>query len=154
MRQLFNLSVLRYFVGLLVGIPIFTAIAPAAIAQLSSQPSAQSTTPLAVSPTTREEIAGQFVDLLVSGQFETARQYLHPVLASDWTADVLEERWTTFQNRTGTFIQRVESRSMGDLVFITTDFAETSDDLIFIFDDEQLITGIDFPLQPAELISE
>lgn len=154
MRQPFQFGILCPSLTLLLTAGVLGAIAPAAIAQVPPQTTTQ-TAAQSVDPAIAEQhIAEQFADLVASGQYEEARQYLHPVLASEWTADVLEERWTTFQNRTGVFIRRGDARSIGQLVFVPAEFANLSEDLIFIFDDEHRINGIDFPLQPVEFVGE
>jgi hypothetical protein len=97
-------------------------------------------------------IAERFLDLVASGQFAEARQYLHPELAAEWTPEVMQMRWQSFQDRTGQFVRRLDSRTIDQLVLITAEFTEVKDSVIFIFDDNQQITGIDFPLQPIQTL--
>jgi hypothetical protein len=76
------------------------------------------------------------------------------VLADEWTSEVMQTRWQTFQDLTGPFVQRLDSRTINQLVLITVEFTEVTDDAIFIFDGSQRITGVDFPLQPAQIVQE
>lgn len=135
-------------------------LAATALISIATEVSAQTSTP-SVTPTPTQSsseqqqiIAEQFLDLVASGQFAEARQYLHPELAAEWTPEVMQMRWQSFQNRTGQFVQRLDSRTIGQLVLITVEFTEVTDDAIFIFDGNQQITGIDFPLQPVQTIEK
>ena len=110
-----------------------------ALISIATEVSAQTPTP-SVSPiptqTSSEQqhiIAEQFPDLIASGQFAEARQYLHPVLAAEWTPEIMQMRWQSFQDRTGQFVQRLDSRTIGQLVLITVEFTEVTDGAIFIF---------------------
>lgn len=64
----------------------------------------------------------------------------------------MQMRWQSLQDRTGQFVQRLDSRTIDQLVLSTVEFTEVIDDAIFIFDDNQQITGINFPLQPIQTL--
>jgi len=155
MNRFLRSSLHGYLFILLTTIGLFT-IATKISAQTSTPSSTPSVAPVPTQSNSQQQqiIAEQFLDLVASGQFVEARQYLHPVLADEWTPEVMQTRWQSFQDRTGGFVRRLDSRTIDQLVLITVEFTEVTDDAIFIFDGNQRITGIDFPLQPAQVINE
>lgn len=138
---------------------LFVLLIPTALISTATGASARPSTPSLTqqpTPTDAQEqvIAERFLDLVIAGKYTEARQYLHPGLAAEWTPEVIQMRWQAFQNRTGRFVRRLDSRTVDQLVLITMEFSKVTDDAIFIFDRNHQIIGIDFPLQPAQVIGE
>jgi hypothetical protein len=91
--------------------------------------------------------AEQFIDLVFSRRYDEALQYLHPVLQRE-IGDMLAERVKNFESTTGPFQERQETQVEGNVVLVNTQFENLTDTIIVIFDQEGLITGVDFPIQP------
>jgi hypothetical protein len=100
------------------------------------------------------ERAEQFVDLVFSAQYDEALEYLHPILQEATAENSLEERVERFQQVTGGFQERLDTRMVENIVLITTEFENVTDTIVIIFDESGLITGVDFPLQPLQAIEE
>jgi len=103
------------------------------------------TFPQVVASRTISDKAQMFVDFLAAGEYESARQLLDPVVQGVWSADLIEERWQTFQGVTGTFVRRIETVVLQNVVSITFESENTTDELLFVFNREGDIVGIDFP---------
>jgi hypothetical protein len=101
-----------------------------------------------------QERAEQFVDLVFSAQYDEALEYLHPVLQEATEENSLEDRVERFQQVTGAFQTRLDAQVVENVVLVTTEFENVTDTIVIIFDEEGLITGVDFPLQPLQTIEE
>jgi len=100
---------------------------------------------------TIEEIAEKVVEALAAEDFARARGYLHPFLKTEIFPQEIQTKWNALQTRTGPFQRQVstEVRSGSsvddvDVVLVTIEFEKVTDDLIFMFDDQKQIVGIDF----------
>ncbi|MBD3882363.1 DUF3887 domain-containing protein [Phormidium tenue FACHB-886] len=130
-------------------------VAPLALGFVAAtaQPSIAQTAPLAESiaqtPSTDSmpAIAEKFVTLSSQGDFVGASQYLHPTMRQNWSPTDMENAWRTLQERTGAFQQFLSYEQAGnDVVLVSTQFENVTDDLVVIFDDtQQWIVGVDFP---------
>ncbi len=99
-----------------------------------------------------EEIAERFIDLIAAGQVEQARELLNPTLKAGWTLDQMQDDWDRLQRITGQYQRRVKTQvASGNLVLIDLEFEQATDNLFVIFDDQQRIQGVDFPLQLPRL---
>ncbi len=99
-----------------------------------------------------EEIAERFIDLIAAGQVEQARELLNPTLKAGWTLDQMQDDWDRLQRITGQYQRRVKTQvASGNLVLIDLEFEQATDNLFVIFDDQQQIQGVDFPLQLPRL---
>jgi hypothetical protein len=101
-----------------------------------------------------ETIAEQFIDLIFSAQYDEALEYLHPVLQEATLENSLEQRVERFQRVTGAFQARLDAQVVENVVLVTTEFENVTDTIVIIFDENGLITGVDFPLQPLQTIEE
>jgi len=100
--------------------------------------------------TSNEERAIAFVDLIFAEQYGDALAYLHPLLRSGGEA-ALAERAEEFEAQTGEFQEQEGVETVENVVLVNALFEETSDTIIIIFDEEGLITGVDFPIEPQTL---
>lgn len=90
----------------------------------------------------------QFVDLIAAGKFEQARRLLNPVLQQGWTTAQMRQNWQSLQTIIGSYKGRSNTQVVdGNLVLIDLEFENATDNLLIIFDDQQQIQGVDFPLQ-------
>ncbi|OAB62253.1 hypothetical protein AY599_04440 [Leptolyngbya valderiana BDU 20041] len=93
----------------------------------------------------KSDIAEAFIDAMATGNFEEARVYLYPVLRAEWSPEVLAERWQSFEGQVGTFRQRQDTETVENVVFVRIQFDRLEDWLVFIFNDDNQIVGVDFP---------
>ena len=106
-----------------------------------------------------QQKAENVVDLLASKKFRQVRNALHPNLRINWPASKIEKIWRELLTETGSFIERDKSRVIktvnGDLVFVSVEFENTTDELLVSFNQYQQIVGIDFPkVETIEQIAE
>ena len=99
-------------------------------------------------------LAETFIDFMIARDFVQARERLHPVLQAEWTPEVLEQKLNQFQQRVGPFRRRVRSRVVSNVVLVTTEFTQVTDDLTFVFSDNKKIVAIDFPQQDTDLLPD
>jgi len=98
------------------------------------------------------EIAERFIDLVAAGKFEEARQLLNPTLREGWTAAQMRDNWEYLQRVIGAYKGRTATHiADNNLVLVDLEFERAADNLLVIFDDQQQIQGVDFPLQLPRL---
>jgi hypothetical protein len=97
-------------------------------------------------------IANQFLDEVISKDFVKARDKLNPMLKEQWTPEVMQAKIASLEERVGPFKKRISTRAVDNIVLLTTEFETITDDLIFIFDEDKKIVGIDFPQQETDLL--
>lgn len=138
----------KWFLSGLFGLLFVIAAAPTlAQAELSAPQTAASQTNAQIT-----KIAEQFVDLVTAGKFEQAQQLLNPRLREGWTIDQMQDDWTRLQRITGDYKRRTATRVIDStLVLIDLEFEQAADNMFVIFDDQQQIQGVDFPLQIPRL---
>ena len=116
-----------------------------------TQASPTQAAPPQISPQVKRQVtavAEQFIDLVAAGEFEQAHQLLNPTLQAGWTVAQMQSDWLGLQRITGRYASRTETQVIDDsLVLINLKFQNVNDNLLVIFDDQQQIRGIDFPLQ-------
>jgi hypothetical protein len=100
------------------------------------------------------DVARQFVVTVSTGNFITAHSFLSPSFQKEISPDALQRKWLGLQRITGTFqkVGRVvEAETTPDmrLVLVNVDFNRLSDNLYVILNDQNEITGVDFPEEPA-----
>ena len=100
------------------------------------------------------DVARQFVVAVSTGNFITAHSFLSPSFQKEISPDALQRKWLGLQRITGTFqkVGRVvEAETTPDmrLVLVNADFNRLSDNLYVILNDQNEITGVDFPEEPA-----
>ena len=89
-----------------------------------------------------------------TGNFITAHSFLSPNFQKEISPDALQTKWLGLQRITGSFqkVGRVvEAETTPDmrLVLVNVDFNRLSDNLYVILNDQNEITGVDFPEEPA-----
>ncbi|MEO1147480.1 MAG: hypothetical protein AAFY26_18000 [Cyanobacteria bacterium J06638_22] len=114
----------------------------------SISPTLANTTPLVVAQaTSNEESAIEFISLIFANQYDAALAYLHPLLRSGGES-ALAERAQEFEAQVGEFQEQQGVETVDNVVLVSATFEETSDTIVVIFDEEGLITGVDFPIEP------
>lgn len=89
--------------------------------------------------------AEQFVDLLfVEQDYEAAWELVHPTLQAELPPEKIQQKLETFQQDTGAFVERLNTEVSDQLVLVSIQFEQTERTLVIIFDDDLLITGVDF----------
>ena len=111
--------------------PILADTAPVVVAQAASN----------------EESAVEFIDLIFADQYDAAMDYLHPLLRSDGEESMIE-RAQEFETQIGEFQEQQGVETVDNVVLVEAMFGETSDTIVVIFDEDGLITGVDFPIEP------
>ena len=98
---------------------------------------------------TPQEIAEALVDALASNDFVAARSDLHPILKGELSAENIEQKWMGLQAIAGSYRERVmtQVRDAGDfnIVVVTLQFEDLTDDLLVFINDNRQILGVDFP---------
>lgn len=98
-----------------------------------------------------EERAIAFVDLVFAEDYDAALAYLHPLLRSGGEAG-LAERTADLENQIGEFQAQQGTETIENVVLVNARFANAlNTSIVIIFDEQGLITGIDFPLEPQVL---
>ncbi|MBR8827381.1 MAG: DUF3887 domain-containing protein [Gomphosphaeria aponina SAG 52.96 = DSM 107014] len=99
---------------------------------------------------TIQEIAEKVVAALAAEDFASARSYLHPFLKTEIFPQEVQAKWQALQARTGPFQRQVSSEVRSgsstddvDVVLVTVEFEKVTDDLIFMFNEQKQIVGID-----------
>ncbi len=95
--------------------------------------------------------AEAFVDALFAQKFDQAWTFLAPQTQSENPPRVLMHKSRAFLKETGDFKQRIGSRVEGEVVVVNIQFANLTDDLILIFNQDRKIVGIDFPASADDL---
>ena len=94
-------------------------------------------------------IAENAIDAIASADYVGARNDLHPILKSELTPEAISEKWESLQAQTGNFRRRIATqiRTTDDyqLVSITLEFENLTEDILFFFNSENQILGVDFP---------
>ncbi|GAB4368412.1 MAG: hypothetical protein Kow00121_07470 [Elainellaceae cyanobacterium] len=97
--------------------------------------------------------AEQFVDLLFAQRYYEALQYVHPALREELSQDDhISEQVQEFKEMAGGFKGRLDATPNGNLVLVNTEFENITDTVVVIFDDQGLITGFDFPVEPLRAV--
>lgn len=96
-----------------------------------------------------QEIAEAMVDALASNDFIAARRDLHPILKGELSTEDIERKWMGLQSIAGAYQERVmtQVRDAGDfdIVVVTLQFEDLSDDLLIFVNEDRQILGVDFP---------
>ncbi|MDY6937424.1 MAG: DUF3887 domain-containing protein [Cyanobacteriota bacterium] len=115
--------------------------------EISPQPSSSSI----VQAPSLQSLAEEFVDAMATDDMERARGFLHPTLQEELSTEDLRQNWEELIAVTGKFQERLSSSAVEDpsgnenLVLVSIRFANVTDDLIVIFNDEREAIGFDFP---------
>jgi len=96
------------------------------------------------------KVAEQFVQAVSSGNFITAQSFLSPDVQAEITPQALQEKWLGLQRVTGAFVKvgrvvEAERSADGHLVLVNVQFNRLSDNLFIVLNNDNQITGIDFP---------
>jgi hypothetical protein len=108
------------------------------------------------------KLSGYYIDKTdqapskVAAQFVSARSFFSPAMQKEVSAASLQARWQRLQQYTGNFMQvkrLVEAAENPEqrLVLVQTEFNRLTDNLFVILDANNLITGVDFPIDPNPL---
>ncbi len=99
-----------------------------------------------------DQIAIEVVNSLAAEDFANVRGYLHPFLKEDIFPQQVQQKWKQLLRENGDFkkvvdtvIRRGSSAGDTDIVFVTIEFTNNTDDMLFIFDNKKSIIGVDFP---------
>lgn len=130
----------------LMAVALGSALGVAGVGSIS--PTLANTTPMVVAQaTSNEESAIEFISLIFANQYDAALAYLHPLLRSDGES-ALAERAQEFEAQVGEFQEQQGVETVDNVVLVSATFEESSDTIVVIFDEEGLITGVDFPIEP------
>ncbi|MEB3173461.1 MAG: DUF3887 domain-containing protein [Cyanobacteriota bacterium] len=96
------------------------------------------------------KVALQFVEAISTGNFITAQSFLSPEFQKDITPQALQDKWLSLQRLTGAFVKvgrAVEAERTADsqLVLVNVQFNRLTDNLFVVLNNDNQITGIDFP---------
>ncbi len=103
--------------------------------------------------------AAQLMELLTEEEYAAARESISEELAEKLSAQQIEQIWENLIIATGS-VKKFDSSKVintvnADLVFITAEFEDSTDDFIVTFNQEGEVTGIDFPkIDPIDRIAE
>jgi Protein of unknown function (DUF3887) len=89
--------------------------------------------------------AETFVDALATDDIETAHALLNPLVKKDWPEPMMRQSWQDLIAVTGAFQERLSSKVEAQVVLVTVQFENVTDEIIVIFDESGQITGFDFP---------
>ncbi|MGK7913650.1 MAG: DUF3887 domain-containing protein [Synechococcus sp.] len=96
-----------------------------------------------------QDIAEALVDSLAANDYVAARQDLHPVLKGELSPENIEQKWMGLQSIAGQYQERVgtQVRDTGDfqIVIVTIQFENLTDDLLVFVNNSGQISGVDFP---------
>ncbi|MEM1369758.1 MAG: DUF3887 domain-containing protein [Cyanobacteria bacterium P01_H01_bin.15] len=101
-----------------------------------------------------QKIASSLILNLSQKDYSAARRDLHPFLKTELFSPQIQQKWEAVVNRYGS-VESIEKilvlpgvgAQNGSLVQITVEFERATDDILVIFDQNQLITGVDMALQ-------
>ena len=99
------------------------------------------------------KVALQFLQAVSTGNFITAHSFLSPQFQKEITPQALQSKWLNLQRLTGAFVslgRAVEAESTADarLVLVNAQFNRLSDNIFVILNDNNQVTGVDFPAEP------
>lgn len=93
--------------------------------------------------------AEEMINWLDEGEFAKAREVLAPELQSEWPTEKVEQVWEDLLAETGSLKRVVNLNAIetinSNLVLATLEFENATKKLIFIFDRDRQIIGVDFP---------
>ncbi|QPN59374.1 DUF3887 domain-containing protein [Synechococcus sp. CBW1002] len=98
-----------------------------------------------------EDTAVKFIEDLAAGRVLTARSLMSAAMQEEMLPAALQERWQGLQKLTGPF-QRVRGSVFAgrdetqQLVLVTTQFGQLTDNLFVILNLQGQVIGVDFPL--------
>ena len=97
-----------------------------------------------------EEIAEQFINDLVTEDYAKARVHLHPYLKEEIFPEQIEEQWQSviaatgpFQKRANTLVREGFNLDNTNLVLMTLEFADVTEEILITFDKYRNIVGVD-----------
>jgi hypothetical protein len=98
---------------------------------------------------TVEEISEAFIQSLIEKNYNAARLNLHPFLKTELFSPQIQDKWERVITEYGE-AQKIQNITVvpgfggesGKLVTVTVQFGQRSDNILIIFDDNQLITGV------------
>ncbi|MBE9167484.1 DUF3887 domain-containing protein [Pleurocapsales cyanobacterium LEGE 06147] len=112
--------------------------------------------------TQSEEIQNKtekLINWLNEGEFTEVHQALHPDLQANWSSERIERRWKELLAQTGS-LQRIVDYNVvetinSDIVLLTLEFENGTNEMLLDFNKQGQIVGIDFPqTQSIEEIAE
>lgn len=93
--------------------------------------------------------AEEIINWLEEGEFAKVREVLAPQLQSEWSTEKIEGVWEDLLAETGPLKRMVDLNALetinSDLVLATLEFENATRKLIFMFDRDRQIIGVDFP---------
>ena len=101
------------------------------------------------------QVALNFVKSLSGGQYISARSFLSLDLQKEISPELLQKKWQELQQLTGNFVKvtkavEANSTASAKLVMVVTQFNRLTDSLFVILDANNMITGVDFPIDPSK----
>lgn len=96
---------------------------------------------------------------LFAQDFEKITPYATPELRDDLSQERMERLWNRVNTKNGKFKARKQTQVIetpgSDLVFVTLEFENVTEDWIVIFNDSQEVVGVDFPnIENIETIAQ
>jgi len=95
-----------------------------------------------------EDLAKEFVDLLVKEDFKTAENFFDSTVKGLLPEEKLKETWKSILPETGSFKKqtgiRKEKKSEYDIIYVTCEFEKTSVDIQVVFNIKKEISGLWF----------
>ncbi|MDB9313927.1 DUF3887 domain-containing protein [Spirulina sp. CS-785/01] len=102
---------------------------------------------------TNEKIAEGFLEAMEAEQYNIAWANLHPNLQQAWNLQRMQEIWADVEASLGEYQGYQRSREAENVVAVTVEFENITDDLIFVFENNK-IAGIDFPQETWDMIGD
>ena len=100
---------------------------------------------------TIQDIANEFINAVIAGDYSTARAFFHPVLKETIFPQEIESSWQNLVNKNGKFEKVVNTKvrkgsTVDGIDFVTVDlgFAKAEEEVLIIFDGSKNIVGVDF----------
>ncbi|MBD2393301.1 DUF3887 domain-containing protein [Cyanobacterium aponinum AL20118] len=106
-----------------------------------------------------KEKAETIIELFFAQDFEKITPYATPELRNDLSQERMERLWNRVNTNNGEFKGRKQTQVIetpgSDLVFVTLEFENVTEDWIVIFNDSQEVVGVDFPnIENIETIAQ
>lgn len=98
------------------------------------------------------DLAGEFIVLLVEGDYKSAAGFFNATMLKAMPARKLGQTWQGLLKQAGPYVGEVDKKTdvvQGfDVVFVTTEFANSNMIIRVVFDSDKRVTGLWFT--PAE----
>ncbi|NEO25920.1 MAG: DUF3887 domain-containing protein [Kamptonema sp. SIO4C4] len=147
---------MTHFLRLTISTVVLTTGLFVSFATQATPSSTQSDVEIAQSPEdrlTQEKIAEGFLEAMEEEQYDLAWANLHPNLQQAWNLQRMQEIWADVESALGDYQGYQRSQEAENVVSVTVEFENITDELIFIFEEDK-IAGIDFPQSTWDMIGD